>query len=93
MPAKACFELGLVVATPGALCALEAAGERASIYVGRHIAGDFGEVDAEDAAQNERAIRHGYRILSAYTLKGGVRLWIITEADRAVTTLLLSHES
>ena len=86
------FELGLVVATPGALRALEAAGEQPKLYIERHVGGDFGEVDAEDKAANERAIHSGLRILSAYTLKTGERLWIISEADRSSTCLLLSHE-
>ena len=89
---KARFELGLVVATPGALRALEAAASRASTYVTRHVSGDFGEVHGEDKEANEQAMMHGERILSAYTLSVGERLWIITEADRSVTTLLLAHE-
>jgi hypothetical protein len=58
----------------------------------RHVVGDWGEVGAADWRANDRAIRDGDRILSAYTLKTGVRIWVITEADRSVTTILLPEE-
>ncbi len=86
------FSLGQIVATPGALEALQAAGETPLHYVLRHVCGDWGELDAHDRRENERALRLGYRLLSAYTLPTKERIWIITEADRSTTTLLLPEE-
>lgn len=86
------FPLGRVVATPGAIEAFENAGERPSDYIGRHMRGDWGDVSPEDWLSNDRAVVEGYRILSAYRLSTGVRIWVITEADRSATTLLLPEE-
>ena len=86
------FGLGRLVATPGALAALSAANETPLTYLDRHIHGDWGDVDAEDQRTNDWAVSHGARILSAYTLPGGTRIWIITEADRSATTFLLPDE-
>ena len=86
------FHLGRIVATPGALEALKEAGERPATLLKRHIAGDWGELDDHDRQENERSIADGCRLLSAYTLSTGAKLWIITEADRSVTTLLLPSE-
>ena len=58
----------------------------------RHLTGDWSEMDEEDQETNRAAARDGGRILSQYTLAGGVRIWIITEADRSVTTFLLPEE-
>jgi len=55
----------------------------------RHLAGDWGEVDDEDRRANDMALETGCRILSAYTDRYGSRFWIITEADRSATTILL----
>ncbi len=82
------FALGQVVATPGALEALERAGQTAWELVARHVQGDFGEVDAEDRQANEDAIQHGERILSSYTLRTGEKIWVITEADRSSSVVL-----
>jgi hypothetical protein len=89
---KTLFALGQVLATPGALEALKAAGQRPEEFLNRHIVGDWGEVPPEDARENELSVRQGFRILSAYTLTTGVKMWIITEADRSATTLLLPEE-
>ena len=86
------LDLGQVVATPGALVALERTGQNPALLLARHGRGDWGEVDAEDKAANDRAVVHGERVLSAYTLEGGRRLWIITEADRSSTCILLPEE-
>jgi hypothetical protein len=59
--------------------------------LGRHASGDWGEVNASDAQANIDALRTGARVLSAYVV-GGVRVWVITEADRSHTTLLLPEE-
>lgn len=91
-PLGARFRLGRIVATPGALHAFEQAGEDAGAYVKRHVQGDWGEVPAEDKRSNEHALEHGERLMSAYTLGDGVKIWIITEWDRSVTTLLLPEE-
>src|SRR4051812_5912161 len=77
------FPLGRVVATPGALAALLAAGVEPLSLILRHARGDWGELDDEDRAANERAFAQGSRLLSNYPLQGGVRIWIITEADRS----------
>ena len=61
-------------------------------YVRRHAWGDWGDVSAEDAQANERALQDGSRLFSAYALGTGERLWIITEADRSSTTVLLPDE-
>jgi hypothetical protein len=83
--------LGRVVATPGALRLLSQAGEDPFAYLARHATGDWGEVCAFDRRQNETALRDGYRIISSYDISAE-RVWIITEADRSVTTILLPEE-
>ncbi len=98
------FELGVVVATPGALELLREYPEAAATDLSRHASGDWGEVGTEDARENERSVRHGFRILSVYQLDRALadaagepadpraKLWIITEADRSSTCLLLPSE-
>jgi len=86
------FPLGQVVATPGALEALEATGDNAADYLTRHVTGDWGDLEAEDKQENELSVEKGFRILSAYHLSDGTKIWLITEADRSVTTLLLPSE-
>lgn len=85
------FALGRVLATPGALQAIDRSGEGALPLLARHQSGDWGEVDAADWQANEQAIVHGWRLLSAYVV-GDARVWVITEADRSATTLLLPEE-
>lgn len=86
------LELGQVVGTPGALAALEEAGELGLMYLRRHQCGDWGNVDPDDWAANDSSLREETRILSQYQLSTGVKLWIITEWDRSATTLLLPEE-
>ena len=86
------FPLGRVVATPGALRALEDANQNPVEFLERHQAGDWGELCDEDKDENEFSVRNGFRILSAYRTQNDVKIWIITEADRSATTLLLPHE-
>ena len=86
------FPLGRIVATPGALAALEEAGESPGTLLKRHVTGDWGEVDEHDRQENEFSVAHGFRLLSAYTVTNGTKLWIITEADRSATTILLPSE-
>jgi len=90
MPPK--FLLGYVVATPGALAAFTQAQDNIRTYLSRHQSGDWGEVGKEDADENELSLLAGFRILSAYRIKDGTRIWIITEADRSATTVLLPEE-
>jgi hypothetical protein len=86
------FRLGRLVATPSALAALQEAQQSPADLLQRHASGDWGEVDAEDTQANEDALRHGERLLSAYLLQSGVRVWVITEADRSSTCVLLPEE-
>ena len=87
------FPLGRVVATPGALKAIEESGGHPKEYLDRHASGDWGCVDAEDWKANDDALRTGARLLSAYKLRDNTKIWVITEAEpRAATTLLLPNE-
>ena len=86
------FELGQVVATPGALEALEEAGQDAFEFLARHASGDWGDLCEADKQENEFSVANGFRILSSYTLSTGAKVWLITEADRSATTILLPRE-
>ena len=86
------FPLGQIVATPGALEALLNAGVMPAVFLRRHVTGDWGDVDDDNRNENERSLAQGFRLLSAYTLHTGVRVWIITEADRSSTCILLPEE-
>lgn len=86
------FPLGRLVATPGAIAALDRSGEQPGLFLRRHVMGDWGDVGADDAKLNDEAVGEGTRILSGYRTKSGERIWIITEADRSGTTLLLPEE-
>ncbi len=81
-----------MVATPGALAALQESGEEATPYLQRHNGADWGELDEHDSVENQLGLQRGFRLLSAYTLRSGVKIWIITEADRSSTTILLPEE-
>jgi hypothetical protein len=84
--------LGRIVATPGALAALNEANADGRTFLDRHARGDWGDVDECDCKENNTALRTGERLHSAYTLKTGAKLWVITEAGRSATTLLLPQE-
>lgn len=86
------FALGQVLATPGALELLETHQLTALPFVLRHVSGDWGDICAEDRQSNADALQCGYRLMSVYVLSKAERLWIITEADRSSTTLLLPEE-
>ena len=86
------FQHGQVVATPGALDALSRAGQDSWEFLNRHAGGDWGTVDAGDQKENEYSLGHGFRLLSAYTLADGTRIWVITEANRSSTCVLLPEE-
>jgi hypothetical protein len=87
------FHYGALYTTPGAAEALKEAGVSPLAYVARHIAGEWGDLCEEDKRRNDEALEDGSRILSAYILpKTGVKIWVITEADRSATTVLLPSE-
>ena len=92
------FSLGQVVATPGALEAFQRTGQQPSEFLRRHALGDWGDLDQHDMRANDEAVRHEgdpkrqARVLSTYRLKDGTKIWIITEHDRSVTTILLPSE-
>jgi len=87
------FSLGQVVATPGALAALEKAGQGPKEFLHRHVHGDWGDLCEEDRRENQFSLERGFRLLSSYrTNAGDTTVWIITEADRSVTTILLPEE-
>ena len=87
----ALFKLGAIVATPGALQFCEEHSIDPLALVGRHFGGDFGDLDAGDVAANVHGIKHDLRDFSSYQFKQG-KVWIITEADRSSTCLLLPSE-
>lgn len=85
------FPLGHCQATPAALDTLASAGVTARELLSRHAAGDWGEVCDEDRAENELSVRAGFRIISNYVV-AGEKVWVLTEADRSLTTVLLAQE-
>lgn len=84
------FDLGQVVATPNALDTLYPEDVRAAID--RHAAGDWGELDEHDRLENERSLAAGFRLLSVYRDRHHTKFYVITEADRTVTTILLPED-
>ena len=87
------FSLGELVATLAALTLLADAGENPAELLARHQGGDWGEVPPEDARENELSVLRGFRIISSYRVgAGGERVWIITEADRSSTCILLPED-
>ena len=93
---KAKFHPGKIVATPGALEALQGADQAPDEFLMRHLTGDWGDLDDEDRQLNDVAVIEGSRILSAYTTRKNERLWIITEAaddvGRRISTTFLKPE-
>jgi hypothetical protein len=89
---KPLFHLGRVVTTPGALDALAEAGQTPWEFLARHVQGDWGDISDSDRQANDDALKDGSRLLSAYQTKTGRRLWVMTEADRSSTCLLLPDE-
>ena len=86
------FPLGRTLITPGALSSLEESGESGRDFLLRHVRGDWGDCCADDAAENELSVREGFRVFSVYHTARGVKLWVISEADRSATTILLPSE-
>lgn len=91
-PKQALFPMGQLAATPGALKVLEKHGITPLRLLARHAIGDWGDIGLDDAKANADALRFGARLLSSYRLTEGVRIWVISEADRSVTTVLLPSE-
>jgi hypothetical protein len=89
---KALFSLGQLVATPGALASLAKAGQTPLDFLSRHVCGDWGDIDKEDRKENELGLKRGFRLLSSYRTNADAKIWVITEADRSVTTVLLPDE-
>jgi hypothetical protein len=86
------FSLGRMVATPGALAVLKQNTQLATEFIQRHVQGDWGELCDEDKQANDEALKEGLRLLSSYRLNDGTKIWVITEAGRSVTTVLLPEE-
>jgi len=90
---KALFPLGQCVITPGAQATLDEIGMPPFALLQRHQSGDWGDIDRYDHATNRAAVAQGFRVFSAYEIAGeAVRVWVITEADRSCTTILLPEE-
>ena len=89
---KPLFDLGQLVATPGALAALEKSGQNPMDFLSRHVTGDWGELTDDDRKENQFSLEKGFRLLSSYTTNAGDRVWVITEADRSHITILLPDE-
>jgi len=89
LPTIPLFPSGRLVATPGALALLEQANKSPLEFLSRHLRGDWGDLDQADKTENELSLKYGFRLLSNYQVTDTEKIWIITEADRSVTTLLL----
>jgi hypothetical protein len=89
---KPLFDLGQLVATPGALAALEKTGQTPMEFLSRHVTGDWGDIPEEDRKENQYSLEHGFRLLSSYRTNADQVVWVITEANRSHTTLLLPDE-
>ena len=89
-PTEPKFSLGQTVVTRTALAVLSALDIAGTLY--RHQRGDWGEVGREDAQANERALKHGERLLSVYRKAAGVKFWVISEWDRSLTNVLLPED-
>lgn len=92
LPTIPLFPSGRLVATPGALALLEQTNKLPVEFLSRHRRGDWGDLDEEDKTENELSLKYGLRLLSSYQVSESEKLWVITEADRSVTTLLLPAE-
>lgn len=86
------FCSGQIVATPGALEALAEANQTPNEFLSRHLQGDWGDLCDDDKTANQEALEQGLRLMSSYPFGNDRKLWIITEADRSVTTLLLPED-
>jgi hypothetical protein len=89
---KPLFDLGQLVATPGALAALEKSGQSPMDFLSRHVTGDWGEIPEEDRNENQFSLEKGFRLMSSYRTTANDVVWVITESSRSHTTLLLPSE-
>ena len=92
IPTRPPIPLGRILATPEVLIAMERSGDTPADFLRRHECQDWGNVESDDWARNDDALRDGSRIVSAYCLKDGTTIWIVTEADRSVSTILLPDD-
>ena len=92
LPTIPLFPAGQIVATPGALALLEQANRSPLEFLSRHLRGDWGDLCRDDKTENELSLKQGFRLLSSYRVSEARTIWIIAEADRSVTTLLLPDE-
>ena len=92
LPPIPLFPPGRLVATPGAMAVLEQNNKSPLEFLSRHLGGDWGDLCQEDKTENELSLKYGFRLMSSYPVTGNEKLWIITEADRSRTTLLLPEE-
>lgn len=91
-PRIVCFELGNLFVTPGASDALKEAGQSPQEFVSRHARLEQGELCDDDHRENLFSVGKHLRIFSAFKTAQGVKVWVITEADRSATTILLPSE-
>jgi hypothetical protein len=92
LPIIPLFPSGQIVATPGALRLLEQAKRCPVEFLSRHFRGDWGDLCPDDRTENELSLKRGFRLMSSYAIAGSKKIWVITEADRSATTLLLPEE-
>jgi len=92
LPTIPLFPAGQIVASPGALALLEEAHKSPLEFLSRHLRGDWGDLCHDDKAENESSLKYGFRLMSTYQITETKKLWVITEGDRSVTTLLLPAE-
>ena len=92
LPTIPLFPAGQIVATPGALALLQRVNKSPVEFLSRHLRGDWGDLCQEDKTENELSLKCGFRLVSSYQVTDSETLWVITEADRSVTTLLLPAE-
>lgn len=92
LPTIPLFPPGQIVATPGALRLLDQTNKSPIEFLSRHLRGDWGDLCQEDKVENELSLKQGFRLMSSYPITDREKLWVITEADRSVTTLLLPEE-
>ena len=92
LPTIPLFPAGKIVATPRALALLEQVNQSPLEFLSRHLRGDWGDLCQDDKTENELSLKYGFRLMSSYQLTDTEKLWVITEADRSVTTLLLPSE-
>ena len=88
---KVLFDMGQIVVTPGASYGLHLIERHPVQLLARHATGDWGRLPEQDIEENERSLKHGYRLFSAYDVEDA-RFYVITEHDRSVTTVLLPEE-